>query len=258
MACKDKCCCAVKRRPAKKRKATVGKVSATQLLAQSIASLVLPRKAEETFLYGNSPLGEAQRYEKPVEPTKLKIADTVSIGVGTAPTMTKSMGVGTEPIMTKSIAIGTDDIGVNSMVASPITDTSRKATKERKSYSSMIETPSAPSITSDTTSSKYFTGTLLERTPMGAVSNMTLSLPDKQFNVVEMSALPKRDNRTTFNTQRFNPNTLSRPDTTHLTNAGLGRKIPGFKGVVGEVEIRSPQGAGDFFSTAGNRNRLII
>ena len=61
MACKDKCCCPVKRRPAKKRKATVGKVSATQLLAQSIASLALPRRVNEPFLYGNSPLGEAQR-----------------------------------------------------------------------------------------------------------------------------------------------------------------------------------------------------
>lgn len=61
MACKDKCCCPVKRRPAKKRKSTVGKVSATQLLAQSIASLALPRRVNEPFLYGNSPLGEAQR-----------------------------------------------------------------------------------------------------------------------------------------------------------------------------------------------------
>ena len=64
MACKDKCCCPVKRRPAKKRKSTVGKVSATQLLAQSIASLALPRKVNEPFLYGNSPLGEAQRFVK--------------------------------------------------------------------------------------------------------------------------------------------------------------------------------------------------
>lgn len=247
MACKDKCCCAVKRRPAKKRKATVGKVSATQLLAQSIASLVLPRKAEENYLYGSSPLGEAQRYEKQVEPTKLKLANTVSIGVGTAPTMTKSMG------------IGTDDIGENSKVASPITDMGSKSMKEKKSYSSITDTVSTPPTqNSGALTSKYLTGTLLERTPMGAVSNMTLSLPDRHMNIEEMNAKPPRDNRTTFNTQRFNPNILSRPDTTHLTNAGLGRKIPGFKGVVGEVEIRSPQGAADFFSTAGNRNRLII
>ena len=65
MACKDKCCCPVKRRPAKKRKSTVGKVSATQLLAQSIASLALPRRVNEPFLYGNSPLGEEQRFFKP-------------------------------------------------------------------------------------------------------------------------------------------------------------------------------------------------
>jgi hypothetical protein len=69
MACKDKCCCAkerqVKRRPAKKRKSTVGKVSATQLLAQSIASLALPRRVNEPFLYGNSALGEAQKFAKP-------------------------------------------------------------------------------------------------------------------------------------------------------------------------------------------------
>jgi len=65
MACKDKCCCPVKRRPAKKRKSTVGKVSATQLLAQSIASLALPRRVNEPFLYGNSALGEAQKFSKP-------------------------------------------------------------------------------------------------------------------------------------------------------------------------------------------------
>ena len=65
MACKDKCCCPVKRRPAKKRKSTVGKVSATQLLAQSIASLALPRRVNEPFLYGNSALGEAQKFAKP-------------------------------------------------------------------------------------------------------------------------------------------------------------------------------------------------
>jgi hypothetical protein len=50
-------------------------VSATQLLAQSIASLALPRKVNDTFLYGNSALGEAQKFAKPVEP----IATAVNI-----------------------------------------------------------------------------------------------------------------------------------------------------------------------------------
>jgi hypothetical protein len=40
-------------------------VSATQLLAQSIASLALPRRVNEPFLYGNSALGEAQKFAKP-------------------------------------------------------------------------------------------------------------------------------------------------------------------------------------------------
>jgi hypothetical protein len=100
MACKDKCCCPVKRRPAKKRNPTVGRVSATQLLAQSIASLALPRRVNEPFLYGNSALGEMQKFAKPEETVKQKIVETSSIGVGNEPLRTKSMGVGTEPLRT--------------------------------------------------------------------------------------------------------------------------------------------------------------
>ena len=203
MACKDKCCCPVKRRPAKKRKSTVGKVSATQLLAQSIASLALPRKVNEPFLYGNSPLGEAQRFYKPepivgpavaVAPSPAVVKPEIVKPAKYSRQQIQPLPARAEQLMEEPKGRFTErtqffnTIGKSSNVATPIENVISKPVKERKSYSSMTDDVSKPAEQSSALTNQYFTGTILERTPQELPTLRNLN-DDKFFK--ELTTLQK-------------------------------------------------------------------
>lgn len=218
MACKDKCCCPVKRRPAKKRKSTVGKVSATQLLAQSIASLALPRRVNEPFLYGNSPLGEAQRYMKVAEPSKI------------------------ENVLPKSMSVGSR-FEPESVVAKTIQNVNKPLKEGRKTFTPASEVVSKPfnvEQISSTLTPNYLPGAVLPRASI-EVPPMSMPLNNKLLN--ELSTRQRFPTPSTTNT--FSGN-LPAPVNINLTEAGKGRKIAGLKGFEGEMKLK------DFeFTTAG-------
>jgi hypothetical protein len=262
MACKDKCCCPVKRRPAKKRKSTVGKVSATQLLAQSIASLALPRKVNEVFLYGNSPLGEAQRFVKS-EPLVSPAVATAPLPAVVKPEIVKPAKYSRQqiqPIPARAEQLVEEPkgrftertqffntIGKTSNVATPIENVISKPVKERKSYSSMTDDVSKPAEQSSALTNQYFTGTLLERTPqeLPTLRNLNDDKFFKELTTRQKYAMPSITNTFSGN--------LPAPVNLNLTEGGKGRKIPGLKGVTGYKELT------DFeFTNAGRPKKVDI
>ena len=217
MACKDKCCCPVKRRPAKKRKSTVGKVSATQLLAQSIASLALPRKVNEVFLYGNSPLGEAQRFYKPepiVSPA-VAVAPSPAVVKPEVPKPAKYSRQQIQPLPARAEQLMEEPkgrfaertqffntIGKTSSVATPIENVSKPSASERKSYKSMTDFKPVEQLNTISGSRD----TLLDRTPqeLPTLRNLNDDKFFKELTTRQKYAMPSITNT-------FNP--TSKPET---------------------------------------------
>jgi hypothetical protein len=126
-------------------------VSATQLLAQSIASLAIPRKSSDNFLYGNSPLGEAQRYMKVAEPATI----SKSVSVGTETSTPKSVSSGTQTFVPKSVSSGTQtsvpkSVSVGTQTSMPKSVSVGTETSTPKSFSSGTQT-FVPRVTETTT-----------------------------------------------------------------------------------------------------------
>jgi hypothetical protein len=215
MACKDKCCCPVKRRPAKKRKSTVGKVSATQLLAQSIASLALPRKVNEVFLYGNSPLGEAQRFAKPEPMVGPAVAVAPSVPKPPVPKPAKYSRQQIQPVPARAEQIVEEPkgrfaertqffntIGKTSNVATPIENVSKPSASERKTYKSMTDFKPVEQLNTISGSRD----TLLDRTPqeLPTLRNLNDDKFFKELTTRQKYAIPSITNT-------FNP-TIQKPE----------------------------------------------
>lgn len=263
MACKDKCCCPVKRRPAKKRKSTVGKVSATQLLAQSIASLALPRRVNEPFLYGNSALGEAQRFYKPEPLVGAAVAVAPNAPLPPVPKPAKYSRQQIQPsTLLTNVAMSEpagrfsertkdfSNIGKTSEIVKPVENVNKPLQEGRKSFTPASEVVSRPFNVEQISSAltpNYLPGTVLPRASI-EVPPMSMPLNNKMLN--ELSTRQRFPNPSTTNT--FSGN-LPAPVNINLTEGGKGRKIAGLKGVAGYKELE------DFeFSNAGRPKKVDI
>jgi hypothetical protein len=262
MACKDKCCCPVKRRPAKKRKSTVGKVSATQLLAQSIASLALPRKVNEVFLYGNSPLGEAQKFYK----SEYLVGPAVAVPPSPAvvkppvPKPAKYSRQQIQPVPARAEQIVEEPkgrfaertqffntIGKTSNVATPIENVSKPSASERKSYKSMTDFKPVEQLNTISGSRD----TLLDRTPqeLPTLRNLNDDKFFKELTTRQKYPIPSITN--IFNPNLPKPETLKQIIKTPIVTPPKNIFIPSLPSIKENVLYGTKSGTTELMPIAG-------